>query len=236
MGHALSSGGAKYHITVAPNKSLTLTLVYKPVSEGANTWELPFAPMVSTGPTTLPVIRKVVEGEGVRPKVIVSKSTLDFGQQIVIRSNQIKAPYQQEIWLTNHESAELDIKLGELQGPDSSVFSVEPQALTIAPGEMMAITIQFTPRDNKAYESSIPLFLQPDNTHPYISIELLGQGRHPKLAFDVRECVLPPVPLGITSRGQFTIVNEGGCGWWTGGWQSPPILMCAGCCQGNPEP
>lgn len=48
--------------------------------------------------------------------------------------------------------------------------------------------------------------LQQTRTH---ASQVMGTGQHPRLSFDVRECVLPPVPLGITSRATFAILNAG---------------------------
>jgi hypothetical protein len=56
------------------------------------------------------------------------------------------------------------------------------------------VTVQFCPRDNKSYEAVIPLYLGADRSAgPYMSLEVAGQGQHPRLTFDVRECLLPPV-------------------------------------------
>lgn len=54
--------------------------------------------------------------------------------QTVIRSNQIKAPYPEELWLTNNESDPVEVSLGAPAGPDGSVFTVEPMTLTVQPG------------------------------------------------------------------------------------------------------
>jgi hypothetical protein len=76
---------------------------------------------------------------------------------------------------------------------------------------MVGTTISFTPRDAKKYEATIPVFLGEDCTTgpPYLTVEVHGTGQFPRLAFDVRECVLPPVPLGVKSQGTFVILNNG---------------------------
>lgn len=61
-------------------------------------------------------------------------------------------------------------------------------------GEMVGVTIQFCPRDGKAYEAVIPLYLAGEREQgPYMTLEVAGQGQHPRLTFDVREVLLPPV-------------------------------------------
>jgi hypothetical protein len=96
-------------------------------------------------------------------------------------------------------------------------------------GTLTAVTITFCPRDGKVYDASIPVFLNEDtkvggcrkvasdgqlplfgghpcpactcHAQPYISIEVLGQGQHPRLTFDVREATLPPVCVGCRLTG-----------------------------------
>lgn len=36
-----------------------------------------------------------------------------------------------------------------------------------------------------------------------------GVGQYPRIAFDVRECLLPPVPLGLRSTATFFVINNG---------------------------
>ena len=43
----------------------------------------------------------------------------------------------------------------------------------------------------------------------YLQLELRGVGMHPRLTFDREEVVLPVVPLGVSSKAVFHVVNEG---------------------------
>ena len=40
-------------------------------------------------------------------------------------------------------------------------------------------------------------------------MQLRGEGEWPRLKFDVRECILPPVPVGIKAEAQFFVINDG---------------------------
>ena len=71
------------------------------------------------------------------------------------------------------------------------------------------MSLRFTPRDAKAYEGTLAVYLDGQRATPYMQLELQGQGQYPRLTFDVRECVLPPVPLGVRSQGVFNIINNG---------------------------
>lgn len=52
------------------------------------------------------------------------------------------------------------------------------------------------PRDAKVYDAIFPVYLDNDRSAPYLSLEVTGTGLFPRIRFDVRECVLPPVSWG----------------------------------------
>lgn len=58
----------------------------------------------------------------------------------------------------------------------------------------------------------MPLFIDdPDlkPTIPYVNLVLIGEGAFPKLIFDRKEVILPVVPLGITAKCIFRVINDG---------------------------
>ena len=142
---------------------------------------------------------------------------IDFSSQIVIRSNQTKLPYSNDIFLRNTalEGQPVSVTFGKpvsTAGPAdniSGVFTMSPPSLIVDAGEMIGLAVQFTPRDGRAYEATIPVYIDNDLTTAYLTLEVSGSGQYPRLSFDVRECVMPPVPLGITSKATFTIINNG---------------------------
>lgn len=75
--------------------------------------------------------------------------------------------------------------------------------------EMQSLQLRFCPRDSLCYEATIPIYLNGDTSKPYLIMEVTGQGQHPRLSFDVRECILPPVPLGMHTQATFHIINNG---------------------------
>eukprot|EP00983_Pelagomonas_calceolata_P113601 1160002-Pelagomonas_calceolata.AAC.19 len=106
-------GGAKYLITLNAKAELQLQphqaqpsafptnacvhikpvqLLYKPETLGPQSWEVCFEPVSQDGDSKHVATpeRRVVNAEGVRPRLNVSRASIDFGTRIVIRSNQIK--------------------------------------------------------------------------------------------------------------------------------------------------
>jgi len=204
-------GGAKYLITLNAKAELQLQLLYKPETLGPQSWEVCFEPVSQDGDSKHVATpeRRVVNAEGVRPRLNVSRASIDFGTRIVIRSNQIKAPYSNDILLHSNEKEAVDVEVGEASSADGAVFKVVPSKLNIKPDFTEEIKVQFCPRDWKTYETRMPVYLGGDKTRPYMMLEITGQGQHPRLSFDVRECLLPPVPLGTKSWATFHIVNDG---------------------------
>lgn len=155
--------------------------------------------------------------EGTQPKLIISKTAIDFSNQVVIRSNQNKAPYSNNIFLQNTslDGQPLSVSFGKplsvagVEDNISGVFAVNPDKLVIGAGDSANVAVQFKPRDGRSYEATIPVYLGDDTTSAYLTLEVSGAGQFPRLSFDVRECVMPPVPLGITSKATFTIINNG---------------------------
>lgn len=47
----------------------------------------------------------------------------------------------------------------------------------------------------RSYEGTIPVFIHGDTSQPHLAVEVSGQGRFPRLTFDVPEVVLPPVSV-----------------------------------------
>ncbi|KAF5834411.1 flagellar associated protein [Dunaliella salina] len=204
-------GGAKYLITLNAKAELQLQLLYKPETLGSQSWEICFEPVSQDGDSrhVAPPERRVVNGEGVKPRLNVSRASIDFGTRIVIRSNQIKAPYSSDVLLHSNEEEAADVEVGEASTADGAVFKVVPSKLNIKPGSTEEIKVQFCPRDWKTYETRMPVYFGGNKTRPYMMLEIFGQGQHPRLSFDMRECLLPPVPLGMKSWATFHIVNDG---------------------------
>jgi len=71
------------------------------------------------------------------------------------------------------------------------------------------VKVKFSPKDSRIYEAEVPLFLGGNTAQPYYLVDVRGEGQYPRLKFDTKECIMPPVPLGFTSRAQFYVISQG---------------------------
>ena len=71
------------------------------------------------------------------------------------------------------------------------------------------VKVKFSPKDSCIYEAKVPLFLGGNTTQPYYLVDVRGEGQYPRLKFDTKECIMPPVPLGFTSRACFYVISQG---------------------------
>ncbi|MEW5311269.1 MAG: hypothetical protein WDW38_002999 [Sanguina aurantia] len=213
--------GRRYHITLNPSKQLELQLVYRPTTTNTHAFDLNFVTVTSCA-IPAPPLRKVVTASGTQPRLVFSKTSVEFGQRIVIQSNHIKAPYLTELFLTNTHDEPLSVTFGEATSSlADGVAGI--LALDVVPGvpagcaargygsgvKPRNVGLRFMPRDAKVYDAIFPVYLDNDRSAPYLSLEVTGTGLFPRIRFDVRECVLPPVPLGFRSQAVFNIINNG---------------------------
>jgi len=203
------SFGVCYAIKVAPFKSLSFLVHYKPqkiVSQWFN------FPLKLKGTEQLFENVASVKGRGLEPRLIVSETALEFGERVILREQHRETPYRSEIQLTNNDSNRLTWSFGNVEfrkGEGSHMeetFNLNPKRGQLSPGEKASVIIKFTPRNICGYHALVPIFV---NEEEYVRIELSGKGIRPRIEFSVREVYLPPVPLGIQSEAFFYIFNKG---------------------------
>lgn len=85
----------------------------------------------SAGSVTL----RTMTAKGVKARLLASKSIFDFGQKIVVHSNESKPPYSIEVELTNNDAGPLSFEFGppstEAMAGGRGVFTVEPKSATL---------------------------------------------------------------------------------------------------------
>ena len=81
-------------------------------------------------------MNRTITAHAVEARLSLSKTMLDFGSQIVLRSNQVKPPYSLDVLLTSNEEADIAWQMGppsceSLEGC-GGVFAMEPTSGTLA--------------------------------------------------------------------------------------------------------
>jgi hypothetical protein len=208
-----------WKITVQPNYTLQLQLTYQPADLGQHYFEFP---VLAAGGGKSEGLRKVVHAEALRPRMLFSSTVLDFKTKVVSTGIQSIASVQ-ELALHTADDRPIEWKIdSEPLRKHMGVFALEPVHGTLEPESDCRIRVAFLPNEPIEYRTSLNVFLSPpgdgpqdgeppapDESKPYLSLRLKGQGAVPKLTFDRKEVVLPIVPLGIRSRCLFYITNEG---------------------------
>lgn len=185
----------------AGQRSSTPTRTNKPGSAGS---QGKAAATAATAAAPAPVLAVPVTATGVVPKVISSKTNINFESQVVRNSQQPgKSPYVQEVYARNNTEGVLQVAIGApcIQGDASGclgVYVVEgldapADFVSLEPGEGFGFTVRFNPKDARSYEAVVPVYIDGNKATPYLQLSLLGAGTLPQLTFSVAECLLPPV-------------------------------------------
>lgn len=81
-------------------------------------------------------MNRTITANAVEARLSLSKTMLDFGSQIVLRSNQVKPPYSLDVVLTSNEASETAWQMGapSCEGLEGcgGVFTMDPTSGTLA--------------------------------------------------------------------------------------------------------
>jgi hypothetical protein len=81
-------------------------------------------------------VNRTITARAVEARLSLSKTMLDFGSQIVLRSNQVKPPYSLDVLLTSNEEGDIAWQMGlpSCEGLEGcgGVFAMEPNSGTLA--------------------------------------------------------------------------------------------------------
>lgn len=86
--------------------------------------------------TGVSAVNRTITAHAVEARLSLSKTMLDFGSQIVLRSNQVKPPYSLDVVLTSNEATDIAWQMGtpSCEGLEGcgGVFAMEPSSGTLA--------------------------------------------------------------------------------------------------------
>ncbi|KAJ8600753.1 hypothetical protein CTAYLR_003950 [Chrysophaeum taylorii] len=224
-----SPRGQRWTIRVAPKGTLSFELVFAPRCHGSHEFELPLELCESHSRAW-----GHVSGIALRPMLVASSSTIDFGERILVGDSTRQLPITQELTLTNQHHELLEWQIGEGLSDRATnmsvtsmtkIFYISPKTGRLVPGESVTVRITFAPLEAREYEDRLPLFFATEenanSNKPSLVVQLRGTGANPRLEVEdpnehegyVRGIgdvfVLPTVPLGIKSRVRFYVRNRG---------------------------
>lgn len=78
----------------------------------------------------------------------------------------------------------------------------------LAAGSSCPIRVTFQPHDSADYSKRLDVFIT-GWTRPYMTLSCKGTGAFPRLSFDKQQLSMPTVPLNVTSRASFYVINNG---------------------------
>ena len=166
-------------------------------------------PLTIQGIGPLSTIRKPVKAERLKPKLLIDPNKIDFEKKVI--STGLK-PFaaNKEIQINNPGTMPVKWKIDTSQIEDEeAIFTLSPNEGLLDPCMTIPLRATFNPMHAKEYQVKLPVYLDDNENEPYMNLEIIGFGAEPKLTFDRKEIIMPPVPLGVESRAIFTIYNDG---------------------------
>ncbi|KAF6261116.1 hypothetical protein COO60DRAFT_1637017 [Scenedesmus sp. NREL 46B-D3] len=125
---ACSGGGYRFLIQLTPSSSLPLRMAYRPNKAQAQLTKAAAA-AAAAAPVPEPLAVPVM-AVGLVPKLILSKSNVDFGSQVVRTSSQPgKSPYSCDVYLRNNTEAQLQVSVGHVAWPKQAAACLGVYAL-----------------------------------------------------------------------------------------------------------
>lgn len=199
----------KWQLKAQGNRTLSFHLLFTPTTISEHSFPLPIQLL---GCPDRAGLKRVVVGEGLKPRLLLSKTVVDFQNRVVARDRVKKIPYSMEVSFTNDDpesiSWEVDVDVLHAQGL-KEMFHVSPRAGELASGEKAIVRFTFLPDDAKSYSCVLPLYLDDNRDRPYLLVTVKGTGIFPHLTFDRPEVIMPVVPLSVKSTCVFHIINTG---------------------------
>ena len=192
-----------YSVLVPPEASLSLKLGYAPREAADLMLELP---LCGVGLPPAPALRRVVHGEGLKPRLQLSPVITQMGSCIL---RAAVFPYETTASVTNMDTEPLAWQIDTSKMPSDCGFTLSPSSGKLRPNESTTIKIAFAAVQTGPVDVAVPLYIDGNNKTPYLTPHFLANAVPPRLTFDRPELVLPSVPLGHTAKASFYVINEG---------------------------
>jgi MYXO-CTERM domain-containing protein len=184
--------------TLAPAQSRTLSVVFTPTAQGQATGTL----TLTTNDPSTPTLSVVLTGTGVKPTVVLSATSLAFGEQYVGTSST-----SQSVEVANTGTDVLTVSNVSVNA--GAAFSVTPNStFTLAPNQTRQLSVVFSPPAEGPFTGTLTLTTD-DPAQPNASVTLTGAGVRPILALAPTALAFGDRAVG-TSGSQFVTVRNTG--------------------------
>ena len=201
----LEEAARNFKIELKPQATLALQLKFTPVETETYLFDLPI--LMAGFDKPLEGLQRPVSGEGLKPRLLIEPSLVDFKKKYITIGEKTFPEYK-DIIFTNPDIFPLRWKIDTSRIEKEKVFSIKPSEGYLEPAASVTVRASFNPSQAVDYEETVNLLL--DNSQDaYLTITLKGEGCVPRISFDRRQLIMPIVPLGITAKATFRIINEG---------------------------
>jgi hypothetical protein len=220
-GQKSSKDNNKWKLTLAAGATMSAFLVFAPSSPKVYNFKLP---MYLQGIEQDTSFARELTATASVSRLKISNFLVDFGDRVVTRDPMSRASYFLEISFTNMDKIPISYEVQESGKPVEEtkkkgkgsddvppLFFVAPTKGSLVAGASCPVRISFSPQNAGNYNKKLEVYIsgQPDTTRPYLTISCKGSGVFPRLSFSTQSLDLPVVPLGMTTRGFFTVINNG---------------------------
>ena len=221
-----------WNILILPNATVQAELVFRPTVARQSGFKLP---LYLQGISEDKSYNREVTASAQASTLAISSYVVDFGDRVVSRDPLSRISYFLETTIRNvaskrgvtfeiRECPEVTKEFGDAKEPakpdpnmvavddaSNQIFFVAPLKGDLGPGSSMPIRVTFQPQSSANYSKKLEIYIkdQPDQSRPYLTLLCRGSGVYPRLTFSEQHVSLPNVPLGVTSRATFTLINNG---------------------------
>lgn len=137
---------------------------------------------------------------------MMDPSIVDFKKKFLMLGDKSFPDYK-DIIISNPDIYPLTWRI-DTSSIITKIFIVRPFEGKLESGASATVRISFNPDEAIEYYTELDVYLD-DFPQPYTKLVVKGLGAIPRVTFDKREIIMPIVPLGITSKASFSIINEG---------------------------
>jgi HYDIN/CFA65/VesB family protein/ASPM-SPD-2-Hydin domain-containing protein len=177
--------------TVAPGASQEVSVTFRPATEGAASGTL----TLTTDDPDSPSVSISLAGQGVKPAIAVSTTSLDFGEQRVGTTSPV-----QRVTVRNTGSGNLVVtNVSTTSGPFAAASPTLP--FIVAPGASQELSVTFSPTTEGAFSGTLTVSSD-DADKPSVSISLAGTAVNPALEVSPARLVFGASNVGVSAAHQ----------------------------------